>query len=98
MNRCIMKRSPFIMVLNNRHASVLYEPRAHNELMAGLFDIIAVLRNELLDPQWGQYHRDVINTGEDVSPRVVAEKIARTLQSAASGNPAVLQNSPGSRG
>ena len=63
------------------------------KMRADLLDLLAVIRTELLDPHWGQYRSDVINPGENESPRIVAEKIARALQSTVSGNPAVLQNS-----
>jgi hypothetical protein len=68
------------------------------KINADLLDILAVIRTELLDPQWGQHRSDVINPGEDESPRIVAEKITRALQSTVSGNPALLQNSLASQG
>ena len=61
------------------------------KMRTDLLDMLAVIRTELLDPQWGQHRSDVINLGENESPRIIAEKIARVLQSTTSGNPAVLQ-------
>ena len=63
------------------------------KMRADLLDLLAVIRTELMDPHWGQYRSDVINPGENESPRIIAEKIARALQSTVSGNHAVMQNS-----
>jgi hypothetical protein len=63
------------------------------KMSADLLDILAVIRTELLDPQWGQHRSDVINPGKNEPPRIIAEKIARVLQSTISGNPAVMQTS-----
>jgi hypothetical protein len=62
------------------------------KMRTDLLDLLAVIRTELLDPQWGQYRSNVINPGENESPRIVVEKIARALQSTVSSNPAVMQN------
>jgi|GEM_PF-2029186 hypothetical protein len=68
------------------------------QMNADLLNILAVIKTELLNPHWGQYRSNVINPYEDVSPRIVAEKIAQALQSTVSSNPAVLQNSLALRG
>jgi hypothetical protein len=87
-----MERSPFIMAMVLlQHSSVSCGPVTHNEMLAGLLDILASLRTELLDPGWSVYHRDVMNPGQDESPRIVAEHIARILQSTVSFNSAGLQ-------
>jgi hypothetical protein len=90
MKPCIVKRSPFIKTVNSKHTTVFYEPVSHYDLVTGLFEILTVIRTELLDPQWGQHVGDVINPDEDVSPRIVAEKIALALQSIVSSKTAVL--------
>lgn len=81
-----------------QHTSVSCGPVTHNEMLAGLWDILAALGTELLDPGWGVYHRDVMNPGEDESPRIVAEHIARILQSAVSFNSAGSAGGIGFRG
>jgi hypothetical protein len=68
------------------------------KMNADLLELLAVIRTELLDPQWGEHRSYVINPVEDESPRIVAEKITRALQSTVSGNTAFLQNSQASRG
>jgi hypothetical protein len=67
--------------------------RQLNENESRRFKSIAVIKTELQDPQWGQYRSNVINPWKEETPRIVAEKIARALQSTVSGNPAVMQNS-----
>jgi hypothetical protein len=62
------------------------------KMRTDLLDLLTVIRTELLDPQWGRYRSNVINPGENESPRIVVEKIARALQSTVSSNPAVMQN------
>jgi hypothetical protein len=99
MNRCILKRLPVIMSMNYyHHTSVSYERISNIEIIADLLNILAVIKTELLDPYWGMHRSDVINPGENESPRIVAGKIARSLQSTVSSNPAVLQNLLASRG
>lgn len=61
-------------------------------MSAELLNILAVIRTELLDPQWGQHCSDVINSCKDEAPRIIAEKIARELQSIVFGETTVLQN------
>lgn len=68
------------------------------KMSAELLNILALIKTELLDPQWGQHCSDVINSCEDETPRIIAEKIARELQSIVFGKTAVLQNSLDSRG
>lgn len=65
------------------------------EMSADLLDILDVIRTELLDPGWGQQRSDVINPDRDMSPRIVAEKIARALQSTVSDNPSRPAESAG---
>jgi hypothetical protein len=63
------------------------------EMSADLLDILAVIRTELLDPQWGQHGSDVTNPGKRETPRIIAEKIGRVLQSIVSSDIPVLQKS-----
>jgi hypothetical protein len=90
MKPCIVKRSPLIKTVNSKHTIVHYEPITHYDVVTGLFDILTVIRTELLDPQWGQHVSDVINPGKEDEPRIVAEKIAQTLQSIVSSKTAAL--------
>ncbi len=90
MRPCIVKRSPLIKTVNSKHTSVSYEPITNYDLVTGLFDILAVIRTELLDPQWGQHVSDVINPDKEDEPRIVVEKIAQTLQSIISSKTAAL--------
>jgi hypothetical protein len=63
------------------------------KMSADLLDLLAVIRTELLDPQWGQHRSDVVKPTKGEAPRIIAEKIGRTLQSIVSGDIPVLQRS-----
>jgi hypothetical protein len=65
------------------------------EMSVDLSDILDVIRTELLDPGWGQQKSDVFNPDKDMSPRIVAEKIARALQSTVSIDPSRPAESAG---
>ena len=67
-------------------------------MSADLLDILAVIRTELLDPYWGMHRSNVINPGKEETPRLIAEKIVRALQSTVSRNPADMQGSLSSGG
>jgi hypothetical protein len=62
-------------------------------MCSDLLELLAVIRTELLDPQWGQLRSGVIKPGEGDTPRIIAEKIGRALQSIVSSDIPVLQKS-----